>query len=372
MVVKKIFLNIILPATILLCLALSVVNSALEAELNPVDGSFALRNIEGDSSIESDDYISILNTQLPYRSHATIQIDRLIYRFGNSMGDFIQSPKSIGLNGKAVWLIDDIRTQQEIKLNGNFALVTYTIVNTGNEAKEIGLRIFFDTDLGESDTGYFIVPDTGKIYLESVFIGNKVPDFWYSLDNVLTPHAKTICMLNVPEYPKPDKILFACGQRIYESRYMYYVQEKEGFKYTRLDEQDTGFAAYWNKSPLQPGESRSYAVMQGIYPSSIHTESPFAISAYLGRAFNKSALCIDIQNIEVNDMNNVTLNIQLPAGLCTDSGATSILIGKMKSNEVVNQTWLINGDIQPGIVFTIKACGQYRSATKTTIYEYTP
>ena len=116
---------------------------------------------------------------------------------------------------RSVWENDTIKVIQRVRLieredtgAQDGILVSYLLENKSIKAVEVGLRILFDTYLGERDIYHFELPGDQQVRYETMFEKESLPQYWMSKgeDKI------QVCLrgaLKGALVTTPDKVIFA-------------------------------------------------------------------------------------------------------------------------------------------------------------------
>lgn len=101
-------------------------------------------------------------------------------------------------------VIDDIIVTQYLNIINNqytgrddVAEFFYTVENTGSDNHNVGVRIMFDTMLGNNDSAPFRLPNIGNVTTEMDLRGSSVPEFWQAFDSLTSPSVIAQGTLNI-------------------------------------------------------------------------------------------------------------------------------------------------------------------------------
>ena len=85
---------------------------------------------------------------------------------------------------------------------------SYTVENTDSKYHDVGVRIMFDTMLGDNDHSPFRIPGIGDTSCETDLSGADVPEYWQSFDKLSMPTVISQGTLKVDEESTPDRVRF--------------------------------------------------------------------------------------------------------------------------------------------------------------------
>lgn len=217
----------------------------------------------------------------PHTSYTTIKIGDEEYLFGAPEGDYmyennIFTPENrivphITEDGYGItwgWTCKFIRVEQTISLVKSewsekkiydTAKIKYVLTNLSRESQEVGLRMLFDTMLGENDGAPIRTPDGVFTDHERNFLKSNIPDWWtavegdstktiFSAQGTLTGYGTTI----------PDRFAIVKWQNIFQNVWNYETEDSCKIIH------DSAVAMWWNPVLLGRNESREIVTYYGL------------------------------------------------------------------------------------------------------------
>ena len=270
-------------------------NEFVEIHVDKEKGYFYLKTTGGDPQITTDSnkrllfYGKLSTGVMEASSRAFIQIDGVVYRYGESTGVFEDKPQ---LQGDAIvsrWLVEGVSVGQSFRLvegsdtgNPDTIMVEYTISGQEGDERNVGLKMFLDTLLGDNDGAPFSLADKGTITREIAFEQSDIPDFWYATDSLSNPTVRAQGTLRGDDLTTPGRIVFADLGNLSLKEWDYDPRPDFTIK-------DSAVLLYWPAAPLKD-EPRRIATYYGIYGLSERSEI-FALQlsvpekAYFGQDF---------------------------------------------------------------------------------------
>jgi protocatechuate 3,4-dioxygenase beta subunit len=239
----------------------------------------------------ADDDQSLLNGHpYPIMSYTTIRIDQQNYRFSSKEGNAV-TPPTIAADRKSIirtWKTQQIEVTQTARLvtsawasqpREDTAQLEYVIVNQDNLPHEIGLRILFDTKLGETDGAPIDIPYYGSSNYEREFLAGNMPPWWtaqhienqaivFSAQGTLQDFGATV----------PDRFAIARYQQIMPHKWDYSINPSEAYT------SDSAVAMWWFPRVIAPGESLKIVTYYGLGEDTPDLEAP-EIVQYLPAKF---------------------------------------------------------------------------------------
>lgn len=224
-----------------------IASRVLKATVEPA-GYFGVRTVEGFPETTADD-----NQHLLYRgdvSHTSgvyLRVNGSIYDFwGTSGGTTFVSGNSI----RTVKTIAGIEVTQVVTIvNEKFIHFSYQLVNRSGSSANVGLKIYYDTDVAGNDGNPIKSVDggweiySGQVRAKGVVYGDPAvtrPDDW---------RFETWSGSRKSDWPYDD------GRAHYSSGYY------NGYVYSSSD---TAISMWWHSRPLAAGASKTLSTMLGV------------------------------------------------------------------------------------------------------------
>lgn len=320
----------------------SIKNDFIEVIGHPESGRIIIKTTKGDPELNTDDNQFLLNEYYPPTSWTTIKINEIDYKYGDSPGHFVvplQEKNDVLL---ASWKIHDIDVTLSIEFvigpttgREDSVKITYYVINRGYRKKKVGIRMMFDTMLGKSDEAPFQIPNLGDVLTETIFAGNKVPDFWYAFDNIRKPSIKAQCTMVYPDMNKPDKVIFASWDKFEKYYWDFPISKNADFKRTS-GKPDSAVALYWEPRHVGPGDRIEAETLFGVYGPTIHIGDIFnvSVSAPVSVGSKPFNVLVDVKNIISSRLRDVRVEIKLPEGISLFNNRNMVIkLGNMEARE---------------------------------------
>jgi len=270
----------------------------------------------------------------PYTSFTTIWVDDKELIFGSNDGDLVDDPY-ISHDGKSIgrsWNYQGIEVKQKVTLiisqwsetkYEDTAQIQYIITNTDNIPHIIGIRILFDTMLGEDDAALIRTSNFPYTGFEQDFYSPNIPAWWTAIEGKMN---KTLFSVQgtLKDYgaTSPDRFSIINWSNIFKTKWDYYTNpDLEVIN-------DSGVALWWNPVTVEPGKVRivcTYVGLGEMYPDK---EPPYTKN-----------------HIPAKDSAYVSRNTDIQLDICDDyMGVDTTTIVMKVNNEIV--TPRISGTIQ--------------------------
>ncbi len=136
--------------------------------------------------------------------------------------------------------------------------ISYRIWNKDSTSHNIGLRIVLDTYLGKEDGAPFRIPGVGPVITEKVLTGYKIPEYWYSYDDLIKPTVRAQGTLKIKGAPNPDKIIFAGWYNFSDNSWNFKTKEGRSFKKSFFASSDSAVGIFWEPKQIGIDDSITY------------------------------------------------------------------------------------------------------------------
>ena len=281
-------------------------NQYIKVVVNNKNGGYVISTLEGDILKKSDNNAYLTHRGENYdTSFTSFKIGDDEYVFGEKYGLFGSDSSEVvterDANGnfiKSTWRIGDFEVCQNISLVSNdaseqlgTAMITYTVKNNSQSAKDIKSRILIDTQLGENDYGYYEVPKQnlgqGYEYFEfertwdsSLDATIKMPSDYFVRDN---PYSSSIVGYGVNSVfteQKPYKMTFAHWANIAATVFDYEPDKTLNFTNNLNDKKtaDSAAALYYNLGTVAAGTEKSFSTYYGVTANLKNKENKIIIN----------------------------------------------------------------------------------------------
>ncbi len=347
-------------------------------------GQFLIKTVEGDENLETDQNVPLLYESNPPYSFTTIRIDEKNYKFGSSKGIVIQ--KMIQRNNTLIyaWSINNIGVIQKLKFitgpttgNKDTVEILYKVQNKGKKKHNIGVRIMLDAYLGEEDGALFRVPVLGPITTETSYQGYSLPEYWYSYDDLIRPTVRAQGTLQIKNFRKPDRVIFANTMRFVQHPWDFKIEKSKKFERSHVDAKDSAIGIFWEPKEFNQNDSIIVKTYYGIYGSTIHKGKVYNVSlsgpvTISGDSFFINA---DIQNTNPFKADDVMVKIMLPKGLkLFDNEILEKSVGTLEPKEIVRASWNVIPDetVAEEVSYKLNISGKIQGKESSMMPEVLP
>lgn len=318
------------------------------------NGNFTVGTLEGDPGNPLDDNKNILfGHPIPGTGATTLRVDGTDYwnyGSGQQIGQITSPPSTVDGVNTTIWQVDDISLTQRLRIvqgdSGRLDTLSieYAIHNSGAVSHNVGVRSFFDTQLGDNDGAPFRVPGLGDVTFERELLGDVVPQSYQSFDDLANPAVQTQGTLIGGMAVRPDRVVWGNWSHLNDAPFDFTVDPN-------IDLSDSAVAVYWNPVAIGPGGSRTVGTYYGL--GDIHSvqgdlivglSGPGELSvvegAYVPNPFTVTAFIST--PAAAAGSGNITAQLELPAGLELAQGQTSSHdVGDLPPNQTTQTSWQV-------------------------------
>ncbi len=243
-------------------------NAHLLAAVDDDTGRIMLATQDGLQQVTGDERRHLLFYDEPPSSYTLIYLDDDLLVFGGEGGEFHKRPVIIGNYIETLWGNDLIRVTQVVQFirrewTGleDGVLLRYEIENRSPKNMEAGIRVLFDTYLGERGPIHFSLAGGRDIEYETDLAGALIPSSWESRESEGTC-LRGVLSGNIVTVPR--KVVFANYKSLLEQPVLYRISENRRFHNLPYSRNDSAVALYFGPTVLEPGDSAVYSTILGL------------------------------------------------------------------------------------------------------------
>ena len=265
----------------------SISNGYLTYTINNKTGGFSIVTADGHPQKKYDDNIPLLYKEDRNRSNGTsfttVRIDGKDYIFGQNYGwlglsSMLHEPV-VSEEGRLLtvqWDINSYSVIQKIALSvdpdsdttGNVG-ISYQVINNSAKAGNVGIRVLFDTALGNSVDSPYVTTDTkvSPQLTEKEYTGEELPQQIRFTDSLSSPTKMAYMFLKGwNDGVVADKIIVGHWANLANTKYDYTADLYCDFtNYSNRHRiPDSAIAVYWSESTLPAGRSRTAEMLYGV------------------------------------------------------------------------------------------------------------
>jgi hypothetical protein len=233
-------------------------------------GRINLSAVAHGGDIDGIEGVNLLFYDRPPSSYTVIYLNGDFVTFGGDIGRFTRRPVIENNAIGSVWEHDAISVIQQVQFverrdtgAQDGVLISYLIENKSAKAIKVGLRVLFDTYLGERDIHHFILSGDQQVRYEAIFEEQNLPQYWVSKGK----DESLVCLRGLLKgelVTTPDKVIFANYRALREEPFDYEVKRKKKFDLLPYSKNDSAVALLYRPVSLKPGASREYCTILGL------------------------------------------------------------------------------------------------------------
>ncbi len=262
------------------------------------NGGFLINTVEGNRLEKEDNNQSLLYPSADYdTSYTSIRVTRTDgsvedYIFGRSYG-FLGLESSgvtvtrVGNTLEAVWSVKDITVKQTLGLldeassQHGMVSIDYAVSTTSDDVANVKVRIMLDTALGDSDSGYYQVPNVVNEYasLTNEYLLNNTDSYtayngaFFAVDDPSSPkiNAYTLDVAVDGQIAKPYQVAFGHWNSLASTVFDFTPDTSVNFT-TPYNEKyrtaDSAYALYYDLGALTPETESRVSTRYGVFSNS--------------------------------------------------------------------------------------------------------
>ena len=224
-------------------------------------GRFAIYYL---SDVAKNQYTPFLYDQEIRTTYPTLMIDQKTYKLGDS-SEFRVSVKSDDLGALrvefrsafcVVWQTFTFIASPGSTMADGVA-IDFSIENVSQTEGTFGLRMLYDTWLGEKSSAHFNASKAGPLSVETSFF--DMQDEWIrSSDSPASTDGKaSLQVLLASPATKPDLLIAANWKRLNDATWSFDTNAYRNYTLLPYSINDSALALYFNPTGLRPGATRS-------------------------------------------------------------------------------------------------------------------
>lgn len=261
--------------------------------------------------------------------------------------------------------IGNVQIKQDVQIVNNSGTgradtikYTYVLENKDTAAHSVGVRMLFDTMLGEQDGAPFRIPGIGSITTEKSFTGNQIPQYWQVFESLQSPDIMAQGTLKGGDATTPDK--FALCDWGDSSSTLWDYSTTEG----KSVQGDSSVLIWWNPVNLAAGQTKQFSTYYGLGTISGSSDISVTGPAQLNISNNKwdpnpFVVTAYINNKTGNTLTNVPVDIILPDGLVLQQGENAQKVIPSIANNADGQvSWNVLAQRAGTFEYTVRSNGK--------------
>ncbi len=275
--------------TIALCMAAALVSAVPGLELKDglmrlvVDdrtGRFALYQLV---DAARGRYEPLLYDKETRTTYATLSVDSSLYKLGEAT-DFRVSVSRDGSGARVEYRSAFCVVRQSFSFltspgasMADGVAMDYVIENVSAKDASIGLRLLYDTWLGEKSSAHFIAQAAGPLVAET-FLEGDYGDAW--LRSAESDKAAVALQVQVKApATRPDRLVAANWKRINDASWGFDKGGSRGFTMLPYSVNDSALALYYEPTALRPGSTRAVRSILSTVHQGYAADAPAAAAS---------------------------------------------------------------------------------------------
>ncbi len=336
-------------------------NEFIKIKYNKSTFRFRIYTTGGIPNVNTDNNTNMLFPLLVAEEETTcaiIKIDENEYIFGKNFSKVVSNAVKKDNSIESVLEYDSIIISQILSLvkgktTGNFDTVKieYVIENKDKIAHNVEVKLILDTYLGRNDGAPFSVPSIGIITSDTMLSAEKLPEFWYALDDIREPSISAIGVLKVEGYPLPTKVLFTNWPNLYYSKlWVPKLQPGRKFKSSIVTGTDSACAIYWGPVKILAGETFKCCFLYGIYGVTLQSAELFDIAVAVPKKVKQGSnfvVTCDIQNKAELSIDTLEVKLLLPEEIAVvepEKEPLKKIVKNLLPKEITKFHWTLKSD----------------------------
>jgi len=334
-------------------------NQYIKISVDDTTSRFYLESLKGNPDNPSDDNQMLLKKNNPPSSLITVLINNENFIYGSEQGNYDSRPVLKGNKIVGTWKIRGLSIRQSFQIvkgpsTGlpDSMVINYKIKNESGNKVKYGTRILLDTYLGDHDGSAYRIPGVGNVSTETQFYRNNIPDYWYCFDSYDKPKVKTQGTLLGKGITRPDKIIFANWDRLYDNLWDFVVDGSKKFNRKGTDFYDGAVALYYEPLELKPKETFYTSAMYGIYGESFFSAKDLKLSLNVPAEPDALPIAVsaELKNKSKLELDTLSLNLSIPKAFHFVDGETNEMdFVKVGTNQIRQVLWHLTTKEHTGV-----------------------
>lgn len=248
--------------------ALEYSKGRIKVVLDENIGRFSLYYL---SDLKNKVYVPLFSDEDPRTTLLQVLEGNAIHRIGDSY-EFKTKAEIYGPGVRYIWESSRLQITEEFIPIASPAApledgvkLRLVVENISEQDLTIGVRILFDTYLGEEKSRHFITDVAENITREQSVVKDGMIRYWVSPDPDRADEIGLQCMTSGEGITIPDKIVFANWKRLEGSRWSYDANTARTFMYPPFSFNDSAVLHYYDPVGVPKGTSREITIVLGNY-----------------------------------------------------------------------------------------------------------
>ena len=251
--------------------SLELTKGRLKVVLHEEIGRYSLYYL---SDLKEKTYLALFLDEDPRTSVMNVLVDNKIYRIGDHY-DFKGRAELFSNGIRFIWESKTLQISQEfIPIVSNTkpledgVKITLSVENISEQDLVVGVRLLFDTYLGEDKNLHFKTDTISKIERELTIAKDNMAQYWLSPVPDKQEELGLQCITAGEGITSPDKIVFANWKRLDDSSWDYETSSSRNFTRPPYSFNDSAVVHYYDPQNIPQGTVRKIVMVMGNYNAS--------------------------------------------------------------------------------------------------------
>jgi hypothetical protein len=231
--------------------ALEITQGDLKLVLHEGIGRFSLYT-RADS--ESGAYFPLFVDQDPRTSFMSVIVGDRLFKLGDS-NKFEETLQKTASGARFCWVSSDLKISEDFIFVPRGVAIRITLSTLGDRELTVGMRLCFDTYLGEKGSSHFSTSRHAEVDRELEIKSESMVSYWKSAsrskDNSVSLYSHTAG----ESVTVPDRIIFANWKRISETSWNFVSSTTRNFNLMPYSINDSAVCQYYSPRRIRPGEA---------------------------------------------------------------------------------------------------------------------
>ena len=230
--------------------ALEITRENLKLVLHEGIGRFSLYS-RPDAS--SSVYTPLFVAQDPRTSVMSVFVEDRLYKLGES-GGFRETLQKTQEGARFSWVSKDLKITEDFIFVPQGVAIRISLNNQSSRELLIGMRLCFDTYLGEKRSSHFSTSSHPEVSRELEIPGESMVSYWKSASRDKETSFSLYSHTSGHSVTMPDKIIFANWKRISDTSWTFVSSPTRNFTLMPYSINDSAVCQYYAPRRIQSGK----------------------------------------------------------------------------------------------------------------------
>jgi hypothetical protein len=231
--------------------------------------------------------VSLLSAQDPRTSTLSVVVGNKIYRMGET-SEFSQTLEKSARGGRFVWKSSFLQlTETFTFIPSSESSVTSGVQidiglkNVSEKTFNAGIRLLFDTYLGEASFVHFRTNILSQVSRELTLVPGDKTQYWVSPLSGDPEDIGFQVMTSGTGVTVPDKVVFANWKRLSDASWSYETSADRNFSQLPYSVNDSAVSQYYDPRAIPPGTEVTFTVVLGKFArEGFHAAGPASAQSF--------------------------------------------------------------------------------------------